>query len=617
MIEAIASGRTDTRDILAAVTPGGGKSLLPVIAAARLVESGLVERVCWVVPRDTLRLQAEEAFADPAWRAALGHSLVLRAADNTPNPSRGLAGYITTYQGIAAAPDLHLREFRRHRTLLVIDEVHHLPALAEIDPETASQLSEIGEDPASAWSRAILPLLECAAVRLLLSGTLERADGRGILWLPYRKGSKARTREIALDAPGWAVIGYSRARALQERAVLPVTFGALDGEARWRAEEGIEVGPHRLAAPYPNETTRPALFTALRTGFAEALLREAFVGIRDLRARRRQERGLALGAAAPGLGKLLVVAPDQENAKRYLETVQGWLPRHQAGQVAQLATSDMPRAHEAVAAFRLQPEPSILVTVAMAYEGLDVPEVAVVAALTHIRSRPWLEQMVARATRVDPHAGPYETQRALVFHPDDPLFQRFRVRMETEQGTLARVPKRRGRQVHLPFWVIEELAPKDGIVPLESNALALRFTTLRPGPDLAMRRPEQQETQAELLESPSVIERRLRARIGELVATQAVEDEAGRSGLRGGLAGPGLYHRYNAVLKRVTGGKSRAQMTLSELEAAIGWLERNRLCEHLNLLEGDPRYAWSVRKRGEWKPPVGRNATPQRKRENG
>ena len=34
-------------------------------------------------------------------------------------------------------------------------------------------------------------------------------------------------------------------------------------------------------------------------------------------------------------------------------------------------------------------------TVAMAYEGLDAPEVAVVAALTHIRSRPWLEQMVA------------------------------------------------------------------------------------------------------------------------------------------------------------------------------------------------------------------------------
>ena len=41
------------------------------------------------------------------------------------------------------------------------------------------------------------------------------------------------------------------------------------------------------------------------------------------------------------------------------------------------------------------PEPAILVTVAMAYEGLDAPEVAVVAALTHIRSLPWLEQMIA------------------------------------------------------------------------------------------------------------------------------------------------------------------------------------------------------------------------------
>ena len=110
------------------------------------------------------------------------------------------AGYITTCPGIAAAPDLHLREFRRHRTLLVMDEVHHLPALAEVDADSSSQLSEIGEDPASASSRAILPLLECAAVRLLLSGTLERADGRGILWLPYRKGSKARTRLSWLDA---------------------------------------------------------------------------------------------------------------------------------------------------------------------------------------------------------------------------------------------------------------------------------------------------------------------------------------------------------------------------------------------------------------------------------
>ena len=56
-----------------------------------------------------------------------------------------------------------------------------------------------------------------------------------------------------------------------------------------------------------------------------------------------------------------------------------------------LATSDERDAH-GLGRFRLTTEPAILVTVAMAYEGLDAPEVAVVAALTHIRRRPWLER---------------------------------------------------------------------------------------------------------------------------------------------------------------------------------------------------------------------------------
>ena len=60
---AIGAGETDARDILAAVTPGGGKSLLPVIAAARLIERSIVERIYWVVPRDSLRLPTDRGLA--------------------------------------------------------------------------------------------------------------------------------------------------------------------------------------------------------------------------------------------------------------------------------------------------------------------------------------------------------------------------------------------------------------------------------------------------------------------------------------------------------------------------------------------------------------------------
>src|SRR3954453_21336782 len=151
---AISAGEaTGISDVLAAVTPGGGKSLLPVIAGSHLIRAGVVERICWVVPRDSLRLQAEEAFADPHWRMALNHPLTVRAADNEPDPSRGLAGYVTTYQAIAAAPDLHLAELRRHRPRLVVDEVHPLPTLGEYEPAASAgsgQAPPLTED-ASAW----------------------------------------------------------------------------------------------------------------------------------------------------------------------------------------------------------------------------------------------------------------------------------------------------------------------------------------------------------------------------------------------------------------------------------------------------------------------------------
>ncbi|MFC6028297.1 DEAD/DEAH box helicase [Methylobacterium mesophilicum] len=593
LVAAMASGQAGhVQKILAAVTPGGGKSLLPVIAAHTLIAAGRVDRVVWVVPRDSLRLQAEEAFADPLWRATFGHALSVRAADNERDPARGLAGYVTTYQAVAAAPALHLAEARAHRTLLVIDEVHHLP----VPGRPGADDSSTEEAEAGAWSRAMLPVMEAAEIGLFLSGTLERADGRRILGLPYRPSALGRGPELDLEAPGLAVIGYSRSQALAERAVLPVTFGAIDGEASWLeggriAGDSPRVGPHRLGAGSVRVTTRPALFTALRTGFARDLLSESFFATKRLRARRRLERDLPAGEMARGLGKLLVVAPDQASARAYLTTLRSWMPAGQGERDVRLATSGQGDAHAALAAFRLTAEPAVLVTVAMAYEGLDAPEVAVVAALTHIRSRPWLEQMLARATRVDPHAGPYDNQQALIFHPDDPLFARFRLELETEQGSSVRPKRERPATALVPERTPWRDEDPGGITPLESNAIGLRYALLRP-------RLAEPAPVAPAPEPPSVTERTLRQRLAVAVAGQAVEDEASLRVPRGG----NLAHRYNAVLKRVL-GKGRATMTLPELEAALAWLERNRLSDHLDRLDGDTRYAWSARqRRSRWLP---------------
>ncbi|WP_149650112.1 DEAD/DEAH box helicase [Azospirillum argentinense] len=588
---AIAQRQTDVRDVLAAVTPGGGKSLLPVIMGAALMRAGLIDRICWIVPRDSLRRQAEEAFADPRWREALGHGIALRAAENGRDPCRGLQGYVTTYQAVAAAPDLHLQEFRRHRYLLAVDELHHLPAVA--DTGTAAT----AEDE-TAWSRSILPLLESAAARLLMSGTLERADGRPILWLPYRTPQGVRrVREIDFKAPGWAIVGYSRRQALAEKAILPVTFGAMDGTATWLDAERTTRSVDALSRA--GENTRAALFTALRTGFAQAMLREAYRSCREHRAKRRAAATGPNGAEheGAGLGKLLVIAPDQETARNYLDTLRGWMPGAQAARMAQIAISERRDAQEVVAAFRLRPEPAVLVSVAMAYEGLDAPAISHVACLTHIRSRPWLEQAIARATRVDPHAGAYEQQRAVIYHPSDMMFERFRQMVETQQGTRAMVKTR--RQHELPFERTVEAEPE--IIPLESNATALRFAVVAPGPDFgnpppgrdSADRPSAERPSKDGVQVPSAVEHHLRQRIGQIVAAQVIEDQDNNLVAEG----PVSYHTYNAVLKRCM-NKARSEMTLSELEAALGWLERNRISDHLHLIADDPQYRWSSRRKG-------------------
>jgi hypothetical protein len=280
------------------------------------------------------------------------------------------------------------------------------------------------------------------------------------------------------------------------------------------------------------------------------------------------------------------VAPDQATARSYTALLQGSLGSSQA---VALAISDERDAVEWIARFRLRPQPAVLVTVGMAYEGMDAPEVSHVACLTQIRSVPWLEQMVARATRFDPHGGDYERQRAVIYHPDDPLFRRFRRAIEADQSGRARVRRRPG-QAELPLEDETDLPPcRPLLQPLRSEATELRFDTVLPrrraGSDPAL------AGTGGLPETPSQAEQRLRRQVGQLVAAQVIED------LEAGLVGrPVGYHAYNAVLKRVF-AKPRAAMTLAELEALVAWLGRNRVSGHLELIQDDQRYEWVAQRR--------------------
>jgi superfamily II DNA or RNA helicase len=428
--------------VLASVTPGGGKSSLPVIFADALMRRGLIDKTLWVVPRDSLRKQAESAFTDQHFRNLFGHRREIRAAGNEVDPTRGTDGYATTYQAIMADPSWHVDEMRRHRYAVWLDEVHHVA-------------------DGSAFHRALQPIIDRAAFVGILSGTLSRADNERIAFLDYEElGGRAEV--VLRDTPDTAVIRYSRRDALAERAVLPIYFERVDGRASWIDKDGVERQVHSLSGA--GEDTSGALYTALRQGYAYELLRETIEHWRDY-------------AAVNPRSKFLVVAPTISLAKDYLKHI-----RSVGVDDVEIATSeDSEDAKQNIDRLKGKRRPEIkgLVTVGMAYEGLDCPAITHIACLTHIRSHEWIEQMLARATRVDRDAGDWADQRAYVWAPDDDLFTEAVQTIMAEQAPFVVDP------------VVMDLADKDGkperdrdaaiIVPLDAETTAIRAEDMQSG----------------------------------------------------------------------------------------------------------------------------------------
>lgn len=429
----------DFDKILLRATPGAGKSMIP-IQAAELIKAGLADRIAWIVPRDALRTQGERNFLDPFFRKMLQHRFAVRAASNEPDPCRGTCGFVTTYQAIGVdAQGIAISEFQRHRYILILDEFHHC------------ELNGL-------WASKIQPLVDAAAFVVLMTGTLERGDGKPIAFLPYKETRARGMIEYQPDLEAVRYIEYTRADALREKAIIPMQFYFHDGSATWE-ENGNQVSVGSIARAAPDKVNA-ALYTALRTDYARDLLAGAVE--HWLKWRKKIKTA-----------KMLVVCADYDTAREAARAVRKLTNR----------TSDIATSHESAAASRAidrfkTGQVDILVTIAMAYEGLDVPAVSHIACLTHIRSIPWIEQMIARAVRID-RAYQYQGQVAHIFAPDDPLMRRIVERIENEQlPTIDNYgPGRRQEEEQLSLFDqgLEEIAKEDPRI----NPIGSRITGQR------------------------------------------------------------------------------------------------------------------------------------------
>jgi superfamily II DNA or RNA helicase len=361
-------------DILVDVVPGGGKSMLPGLLCQRFPN----HRLAWFVPRLSLARQAAIGMLKD-------FGVEIRESGNDTNPSRGTRGFVTTHAALTTDPNLWHHELSRHPYLVVIDELHH------------AKLTRSGDDNALTKAICRLPFY----VRLCMTGTLETNDNTLIYNVPY--AGTTRGYELDLGCFEGEVIRYSRSSALSEGAIVPVEFHYHDGPVKWEDPDGIQES--RLSEVTADDESQ-AVWTALRTDLADQLL--------DNCVSHWKQFG----------NRLLVVTADQATAKEYHARLR------RQGISCGLAVSDADDAHGDIELFR-EGAFQCLVTCQMAYEGLDVPTITHVACLTHIRSSPWILQMLARAWR--------EIQgktKCWAFVPNDPRMNRVIDKIREEQDAV-------------------------------------------------------------------------------------------------------------------------------------------------------------------------------------
>lgn len=481
--------------ILANVVPGGGKTKLATI----LAKSFYRMNVLVLVPRLTLAKQIEESFA------AEGIDAFAMIKGWEDNPSKGMRGIICTHsmaRGNAANLANHMARLGKD-WVVIVDECHHLRKNKAEELEGDTDLG--GNISAAEIRKYIYPR---AKVIMRMSGTFstktDLIDGvhyeeRVVGDSTYYDPNWEESAEIYID--------YTRKQALKEQAIVPVKFYHMDGEAKF-TKNGL---PDEVKISIENEReARDTLWVALKTEFADQMVLNALENYRGFVKTFPQ-------------AKMIVVCADQKKAEAVKKLI------HQQCRLnVYLAITDNKNSLDEIDQFKSDRNGAVLVTVAMAYEGLDVPDVSHLVGLTYYRSDGWIHQMFGRAWR--------KTSWKKVCHiwvPNDFMMNRIIEQIRNEQIELTEIkvggtdgPGGKG-------------SGERSLVPLESEATDLFAQHLDPDAGIA-------ESTAECLEMLSsqfgidkednslrfIINDRLRGQVGirkpvkrfdELSATQKYE----------------------------------------------------------------------------------------------
>lgn len=361
------------QDFLAEVCPGAGKTRFALTVARQMRAAQQIDLVVVVVPTTRLKDQ---------WsKAAAGLGLDITARRDLPHDAHGI---VMTYAGLLHQVAVCRALTARHRTLVILDEIHHA-----------------ADEGNGEWGGAVKEAFGRCERRLLLSGTAFRHDGNPIPYVEY-------------DDNGISEAQYSLpySEAVRDGICRPVRFEMLDGNAQWQR------GRDRFDANAVDVDERDAgsFFRALYEPSGDWIFTVLERAHRDL-LQLRQERPNAGG---------LVIAPTIPAGREYTRIL-----KKISGVDVVFVSSEDDDPHHDIERFTRSNAPWI-VAVKMVSEGVDIQRLTHLVYASSTMTEMFFRQAVGRIVRMD---GSNDDTIATTYVPAYSRLSKYAKRIEGEAET--------------------------------------------------------------------------------------------------------------------------------------------------------------------------------------
>jgi hypothetical protein len=390
---------------LIAACPSAGKTFMSTGATDTAINDLGVKLVIVAVPTKNLKWQWQDAFDRAGFRALddLTNSQISDHFAFGVDPVENWDVICITYSSLARDADLYVALAKKHRTLLIADEVHH----ADEDALYGSSLSM---------------LASAAKYRLALSGTPFNTKG-GVLSMCKHEVYKTEDGERRMRTV--PTFSYTYGEAVDEvndeghRVCRPVEFVKVLGSANVSYARLTSGSTYQkiIDLSRKNDSLDPLLESG--GGFMKKMIEESIVALEGMK-KAHKDAGMLVVAKNTKHGK--------ELTKRIKEISVAMGHSYSIAEVY----NDTPGAHakiEAMSDYKVD-NTDIVVSVKMISEGVDIKRLRVGMYATNVKTEMFFAQFVGRFTRWERHIG-INGQHAKVIIPAHPVLLEFARNIET------------------------------------------------------------------------------------------------------------------------------------------------------------------------------------------